>query len=42
MEYKTLYGDGKAAIRAMNFMKKYDDVPSEQIIVKKFVKRLWN
>lgn len=40
IEYKTLYGDGRAALKTLEFMKKYDDIPNEELIVKKFIKRL--
>lgn len=39
-EYRTLYGDGRAAIKALDFLKEYNDVANEELIIKNFVKRI--
>lgn len=37
---KTLFGDGNAAVKTLEFLKRYDKVSNENLIVKKFVKRM--
>lgn len=40
MKDKTMFGDGNAANKTLEFLKKYEDVSSDELIVKKFVKRM--
>lgn len=35
-----LFGDGNAAVKALDFLKMYEKVSNEELIVKKFVKRM--
>lgn len=37
---RTLFGDGKAAVRALDFLKQYEDVPNDVLLVKRFVRRM--
>lgn len=40
MKDKTIFGDGNAAVKTLDFLRKYDDVPNDKLILKKFVKRM--
>lgn len=35
---KTMFGDGKSAIKAVEFLKLFDNIPNDKIILKKFVR----
>lgn len=36
---RTIFGDGNAAVKAMNVLKKYENTPNKELFTKKFVKR---
>ena len=40
LKYKNLYGDGRATEKAVRFLKKFEEIPNEKLIIKKFVKRV--